>query len=149
MSLKCTNCLSFVGLCRQWLGTALLFDNWLPWFSSWSGLILGLSQKPTVVTTPLVEGQQATLTCTAPGLCSGSDPTFTWTWRGAEEEDSNLMGNITNFKNKCQTCVTWKHSSTLTFNPSAEHHGTEVTCKVSFAGNVSTEETLTLNVTCE
>uniref|UniRef100_A0A3Q2VM68 Ig-like domain-containing protein n=1 Tax=Haplochromis burtoni TaxID=8153 RepID=A0A3Q2VM68_HAPBU len=76
----------------------------------------------------LTEGQQATLTCTAPGLCSGSVPEITWTWRGS---------------------FTQRHISTLTFNPSAEHHNTSVTCKVNFTGRKSTEETLTVNVNCE
>uniref|UniRef100_A0A8C6M1R4 Ig-like domain-containing protein n=1 Tax=Nothobranchius furzeri TaxID=105023 RepID=A0A8C6M1R4_NOTFU len=77
-----------------------------------------LQQKPTLVVPPLTEGQQTTLTCTAPGLCPGSPPNITW-------------------------------SSTLTFNPSAEHHGTNITCKISFTGDTTTEETVTLNVTCE
>uniref|UniRef100_A0A3B4UD90 Ig-like domain-containing protein n=1 Tax=Seriola dumerili TaxID=41447 RepID=A0A3B4UD90_SERDU len=81
--------------------------------------------SPEVTIPPLTEGQQTTLTCTAPGLCSGSDPQITWTL----------------------SAVTQKHSSNLTFNPSAEHHGTSVTCKVSFTGNAATEETVTLNVT--
>ncbi|XP_042279553.1 uncharacterized protein LOC121905402 [Thunnus maccoyii] len=89
-----------------------------------------LSQKPTVTIPPLTEGQQTTLTCTAPGLCSGSVPTITWTWRGTGE-NTQITGN----------------RSTLTFNSSAEHHGTKVTCKVSFTGNKTTEETVTLNVT--
>ncbi|GLD73584.1 sialic acid-binding Ig-like lectin 14 isoform X1 [Lates japonicus] len=97
-----------------------------------------LSQKPTVMVPPLTEGQQTTLTCTAPGLCSGSDPKITWTWRGAGEKDPHITGNIT--ANQGRT-------STLTFNLSAEHHGTEVTCKVSFRGDMTTEETVTLNVT--
>ncbi|GLD53071.1 sialic acid-binding Ig-like lectin 14 [Lates japonicus] len=97
----------------------------------------GLSQKPTMMVPPLTEGQQTTLTCTAPGLCSGSDPKITWTWRGAGEKDPHITGNIT--ANQGRT-------SNLTFNPSAEHHGTEVTCKVSFRGNMTTEETVTLNV---
>uniref|UniRef100_A0A3B4UAL5 B-cell receptor CD22 n=1 Tax=Seriola dumerili TaxID=41447 RepID=A0A3B4UAL5_SERDU len=91
--------------------------------------IKALTQKPEVTIPPLTEGQQTTLTCTAPGLCSGSDPQITWTWRGS------------------LSAVTQKHSSNLTFNPSAEHHGTSVTCKVSFTGNAATEETVTLNVT--
>uniref|UniRef100_A0A3B4UD71 B-cell receptor CD22 n=1 Tax=Seriola dumerili TaxID=41447 RepID=A0A3B4UD71_SERDU len=74
--------------------------------------IKALTQKPEVTIPPLTEGQQTTLTCTAPGLCSGSDPQITWTWRGS------------------LSAVTQKHSSNLTFNPSAEHHGTSVTCKV-------------------
>ncbi|XP_075962732.1 Schwann cell myelin protein-like [Anarhichas minor] len=101
--------------------------------------VKGLTQKPTVMIPPLTEGQQTTLTCTAPGLCSGSDPNITWTWRGAGEKDSHITGNI--------TAVTQRHSSTLTFNPSAEQHGTDVTCKVSFTNSITTEETVTLNVT--
>ncbi|KAM4568079.1 sialoadhesin-like, partial [Fundulus diaphanus] len=37
-----------------------------------------LNQRPTVTNPPLTEGQQATLTCTAPGLCSSSPPKITW-----------------------------------------------------------------------
>ncbi|KAM3613616.1 uncharacterized protein V6R79_002449 [Siganus canaliculatus] len=40
-----------------------------------------------------------------------------------------------------------RHRSVLTFDPSAEHHGTSVTCRVGFANSISTEETVTLNVT--
>ncbi|XP_032373288.1 cell adhesion molecule 3 [Etheostoma spectabile] len=95
---------------------------------------------------PLTEGQQSTLSCTAPGLCSGSDPEITWTWRGAGEKDSHIPGNITDFRTENLTAVTWRHSSTLTFNSSAEHHGTNISCKVSFTNNITTEETVTLNV---
>lgn len=98
---------------------------------------------------PLTEGQQTTLTCTAPGLCSGSVPTITWMWRGAAEDDSLLRGNITAYQTENVTAVTQRHSSTLTFNSSAEHHGTSITCKVSFTGGATTEETLTLTVNCE
>ncbi|XP_032363005.1 myeloid cell surface antigen CD33 [Etheostoma spectabile] len=105
-----------------------------------------LTQKPTVMIPPLTEGQQSTLSCTAPGLCSGSDPEITWTWRGAGEKDSHIPGNITDFRTENLTAVTWRHSSTLTFNSSAEHHGTNISCKVSFTNNITTEETVTLNV---
>ncbi|XP_074508807.1 sialic acid-binding Ig-like lectin 12 isoform X2 [Sebastes fasciatus] len=106
-----------------------------------------LIQKPTVMIPPLTEGQQTTLTCTAPGLCSGSEPKITWTWRGAGEKASHITGNITAFKTEYLTAVTQRHSSTLMFNLSAEHHGSEVTCKVIFTNNITTEETVTLNVT--
>uniref|UniRef100_A0A668RTR9 Immunoglobulin domain-containing protein n=1 Tax=Oreochromis aureus TaxID=47969 RepID=A0A668RTR9_OREAU len=76
--------------------------------------VKGLKQKPTVMIPTLTEGQQATLTCTAPGLCSGS-----------------------------------RHVSTLTFNPSAEHHNTNVTCKIHFTGEMTTEKTSGLKVNCE
>uniref|UniRef100_A0A8C4DEF2 Ig-like domain-containing protein n=1 Tax=Dicentrarchus labrax TaxID=13489 RepID=A0A8C4DEF2_DICLA len=106
-----------------------------------------LTQKPTVMIPLLTEGQHTTLTCTAPGLCSGSRPKITWMWRGTGENHSHITGNITEFKTENLTAVTQRHSSTLTFNPSAEHHGTSVTCKVSFTNNITTEETVTLNVT--
>ncbi|XP_040020655.2 sialic acid-binding Ig-like lectin 5 isoform X2 [Gasterosteus aculeatus] len=109
--------------------------------------VKGLTQKPTVGIPPLTEGQQTTLSCTAPGLCSGSDPEITWTWRGAGEKDSHITGNITAVKTEHLTSVTQRHISTLTFKPSAEHHGTDVTCKVRFTNDVTTEETETLNVT--
>ncbi|XP_049902725.1 sialic acid-binding Ig-like lectin 5 [Epinephelus moara] len=108
--------------------------------------VKGLTQKPTVMIPPLTEGQQTTLTCTAPGLCSGSDHKITWMWGGAGETDSHITGNITAFKTENLTAVTQRHSSNLTFNPSAKHHGTNVTCKVSFANSISTEETVTLNI---
>nr|XP_040020673.1 sialic acid-binding Ig-like lectin 14 isoform X2 [Gasterosteus aculeatus aculeatus] len=109
--------------------------------------VKGLTQKPTVGIPPLTEGQQTTLSCTAPGLCSGSDPEITWTWRGAGEKDSHISATITAVKTEHLTSVTQRRSSTLTFNPSAEHHGTNVTCKVRFPNYVTTEETVTLNVT--
>ncbi|XP_037532490.1 sialic acid-binding Ig-like lectin 5, partial [Nematolebias whitei] len=108
--------------------------------------VRGLSQKPTVEVPPLMEGQQATLTCTAPGLCSGSRPEITWTWRGTRENSSQFTGNITDFHTENLTAVAQRHSSTLTFDPSSEHHGTSVTCRVSFTGGAVTEETVTLNV---
>nr|XP_033496957.1 uncharacterized protein LOC117266109 [Epinephelus lanceolatus] len=109
--------------------------------------VKGLTQRPTVMIPPLTEEQQTTLTCTAPGLCSGSDPEITWMWGGAGENFSHITGNITAFKTEDLTAVTQGHSSTLTLNPSAKHHGTDVTCKVSFTNNITTEETVTLNVT--
>uniref|UniRef100_A0A668RUX0 Ig-like domain-containing protein n=1 Tax=Oreochromis aureus TaxID=47969 RepID=A0A668RUX0_OREAU len=84
---------------------------------------LGLNQKPTVMIPTLTEGQQATLTCTAPGLCSGST--------------ENL------------TDVTQRHISTLTFNPSAEQHNTRVTCNINFTGGKSKQKTFTVNVNRE
>ncbi|XP_042350421.1 sialic acid-binding Ig-like lectin 6 isoform X2 [Plectropomus leopardus] len=107
-----------------------------------------LTQKPTVMVPPVREGQQTTLTCTSPGLCSGSDPKITWTWRGTGEKDSYITGNISAFKTENVTPVTQQHSSTLTFNPSVtQHHGTGVNCKVSFTNNITAEKTVTLNVT--
>ncbi|XP_041797526.1 hemicentin-1-like [Chelmon rostratus] len=104
-----------------------------------------LFQKPTVRIPPLTEGQQTTLTCTAPCLCSGSDPEVTWMWRRTGENGSHITGNVTAFKTDNLT-VTQRCRSTLTFHPSVMHHGTEVVCMVSFTGGMTTEETVTLNV---
>ncbi|XP_053289670.1 sialic acid-binding Ig-like lectin 14 [Pleuronectes platessa] len=111
--------------------------------------VKGLSQRPTVMIPPLTEGQLTTLTCTAPGLCSGSEPTFTWRWRGRGESDADLTGNITAFKTENVAAFAKRSSSTLSFSPSAEHHGTNITCTVLFQAHVSTEETATLSVSCE
>ncbi|CAI5662076.1 unnamed protein product [Oreochromis niloticus] len=108
--------------------------------------VKGLKQKPTVMIPTLTEGQQATLTCTAPGLCSGSVPGITWTWRGAGGTESYITGNSTDFKTENLTDVTQRHVSTLTFNPSAEHHNTNVTCKIRFTGETTTEKTSGLKV---
>lgn len=94
----------------------------------------------------LIEGQRASLTCTAPGLCSWSDPKITWKWTRIGKDESHITGNMSVEK---LTDVTWKLSSTLTFNTLAEFHGTNVTCSVSYGNNITTDETVTLNVTCE
>ncbi|KAM9309863.1 sialic acid-binding Ig-like lectin 14 [Pholidichthys leucotaenia] len=109
--------------------------------------VTALSQRPTVMIPPLTEGQQTTLTCTAPGLCSGSVPEISWKWRRPGSSETEIRGNITDFQTEDLTAVTQKHSSTLTFDPSAEHHGTEVTCEVRFMSGITTEEAKTLNVT--
>ncbi|XP_027867642.1 hemicentin-1-like isoform X1 [Xiphophorus couchianus] len=106
-----------------------------------------LNQKPSVMIPPLTEGQQASLTCTAPGLCSGSPPKITWMWRGEGEKDSYIIGNITALKTENLTAFTKRHVSTLTFNASADHHNTSITCKVNFIGYININETVTLNVT--
>ncbi|XP_039886438.1 sialic acid-binding Ig-like lectin 10 isoform X3 [Simochromis diagramma] len=106
----------------------------------------GLSQKPRVKIPTLTEGQQATLTCVAPGLCSGSAPEITWTWRGAGGTESYITGSSTSFRTKTLTAFTQRHISTLTFNSSAEHHNTNVTCKIRFTGEKTTEEGSTLKV---
>ncbi|KAM3614329.1 uncharacterized protein V6R79_012834 [Siganus canaliculatus] len=115
-------------------------------FSQATVSVRGLTQKPTVEVPPLTEGHEAALTCTAPGLCSGSDPEFTWIWSRGGMNYSHIPGSIIISMSERVTAVAQTHSSTLTFNPSAEHHGTSVTCRVSFANNITTEETVALSV---
>ncbi|XP_051812411.1 sialic acid-binding Ig-like lectin 14 isoform X4 [Acanthochromis polyacanthus] len=108
--------------------------------------VTDLTQKPSVMIPPLTEGKQTTLTCTAPGLCSGSRPKISWMWREAGGNDSYITENIAVVKTENLTAGTKRYRSTLDFSPSAEHHGTNITCKVSFNGGTTTEKTLTLNV---
>uniref|UniRef100_A0A669B1X0 Ig-like domain-containing protein n=1 Tax=Oreochromis niloticus TaxID=8128 RepID=A0A669B1X0_ORENI len=98
-----------------------------------------LSERPTLEIPEITEGQQTTLTCSAPGLCNGS--TITWIWSGSGQSVYEIKENNTEFKSKNQTGF----KSTLTFNASAKHNGGQVTCKVTFK-SVTTNETKTLNV---
>lgn len=105
--------------------------------------IKALQQKPTVLSPALTEGQHASLTCTAPGLCSGPEPTFTWTWRGAEAPP-----NITTATTDRLTPVNHRHSSTVELRASAELHGAELSCTVSYNhGTSSTQDSVRINVT--
>uniref|UniRef100_A0A8C8CNY9 B-cell receptor CD22 n=1 Tax=Oncorhynchus tshawytscha TaxID=74940 RepID=A0A8C8CNY9_ONCTS len=115
-------------------GTMTIKSNQIKFYLSHTH---ALTQKPSVLTPPLTEGEPATLTCTAPGMCSGTPPNITWTWRGTGD-------NITE---EDLTTVTTTHFSTLTFTPSAEHHNMMVTCQVTFQKKYQIEETVTLNVT--
>ncbi|KAK7886990.1 hypothetical protein WMY93_026611 [Mugilogobius chulae] len=103
-----------------------------------------LQQKPTVQVPPLTEGHKASLTCIAPGLCSGSKPLITWTWRKAGEKD---LPNITMATTDRLTAVNHRHMSTLELSPSAELHRAQLNCTVTFIKNLSRERNVKLNVT--
>uniref|UniRef100_A0A3P9MH35 Ig-like domain-containing protein n=1 Tax=Oryzias latipes TaxID=8090 RepID=A0A3P9MH35_ORYLA len=103
-------------------------------------------QKPTVTLPDLTVGHQATLTCTAPALCSKSPPGITWMWRGAAENDPVINGTITAFKKESLTAVTQRHHSTLTFIPTTEHHNSKITCKIQFSNDTITEKTVNLHI---
>ncbi|KAK7886993.1 hypothetical protein WMY93_026614 [Mugilogobius chulae] len=92
--------------------------------------VSNLQQKPTVQVPPLTEGHKASLTCIAPGLCSGSEPIITWTWRKAGEKE---MPNITTATTDRLTAVNHRHMSTLELSPSAELHRAQLTCTVTLS----------------
>ncbi|XP_024119326.1 hemicentin-1 [Oryzias melastigma] len=94
----------------------------------------------------LTEGHQTTLTCSAPALCSTSPPGISWMWSGAAEKDPLINRSITAFKNETLTAVTQRHNSTLTFIPTAELHNSNITCRIRFSDNTTTEETVNLHV---
>uniref|UniRef100_A0A3P9L759 Ig-like domain-containing protein n=1 Tax=Oryzias latipes TaxID=8090 RepID=A0A3P9L759_ORYLA len=108
--------------------------------------VRGSRQKPTVTLPDLTVGHQATLTCTAPALCSKSPPGITWMWRGAAENDPVINGSITAFKKESLTAVTQRHHSTLTFIPTTEHHNFKITCRVQLSDDTTTEKTVNLHV---
>lgn len=84
-----------------------------------------------------------------PGHCSRSAPKITWKWKGRGKEDSHIADNLTSVTTEFGNGVIRKHVSMLMFEAAAVQHLTNVTCKVGFKNNISTEETVTLNISCE
>ncbi|XP_077430959.1 sialic acid-binding Ig-like lectin 5 isoform X2 [Vanacampus margaritifer] len=112
--------------------------------------VMTLWQKPTVLSPTAVAGQASTFTCMAPGLCSGYVPTISWAWRRAGDNDSHAIVNNLTISRYTFSPTALRYKSTWTFNATAEHHGRDVTCKVSYYGvNVTTEKTVKLYVTYE
>ncbi|XP_061676403.1 sialic acid-binding Ig-like lectin 5 isoform X2 [Syngnathoides biaculeatus] len=112
--------------------------------------VTALRQKPALQIPTLVAGQAATLTCEAPGICSGFIPAISWMWRSTEENTSlGVVPNLTTSNSEIFTSPYGiKYRSSLVFTATAEHHGRDITCKVSYwRNNVTTETTGTLNVT--
>ncbi|KAM9782775.1 myeloid cell surface antigen CD33-like [Neosynchiropus ocellatus] len=108
--------------------------------------VRGLSQKPILDVPQLKEGQLTALTCTAPGLCSGSEPTISWRWEGKGKTQQLTGGNITAQKSACLGAVRRQYSSALMFSASSEHHSSSITCTVVFKRGWTTEEKKTLEV---
>ncbi|XP_053700138.1 sialic acid-binding Ig-like lectin 12 isoform X2 [Synchiropus splendidus] len=108
--------------------------------------VRGLRQKPILDVPQLKEGQLTALTCTAPGLCSGSEPTISWKWEGKGKSPHLVGGNITAQKSVSLGAVRRQYSSTLIFSASSEHHSSSITCTVVFKHGGSTEEKQTLEV---
>uniref|UniRef100_A0A4W5RBF8 Ig-like domain-containing protein n=1 Tax=Hucho hucho TaxID=62062 RepID=A0A4W5RBF8_9TELE len=110
--------------------------------------VTAMTQKPSVLTPALTEGEPATLTCTALGICSRTPPSITWTWRGRGTGDNitELRDNTTIQEKEDLASITTTHFSKLTFTPSAKHHSTKVTCLVTFNGTIISKKTVTLNV---
>ncbi|XP_077453962.1 sialic acid-binding Ig-like lectin 5 [Stigmatopora argus] len=112
--------------------------------------VTGLSQKPTMTVHTTSDGEAATLTCEAPGRCSGHRPVFSWAWKGSGDPDDNSRTGVSNVTSYLSTLVSPfmnHYRSSLSFNPSGQQHGREITCKVSYWRNIVTEKTTMLNVT--
>ncbi|XP_026518466.1 sialic acid-binding Ig-like lectin 13, partial [Terrapene carolina triunguis] len=106
----------------------------------------GLTEEPEIQISPaqrvpgmLLAGEPVTVTCTAPGRCSGTPPRVTWTgpFSDTARDVSVQLANST-----------WAHSSMLSFTPSPGDHGQELDCSVIYgpAQGPSTSRTIRLHV---
>ncbi|XP_053867179.1 sialic acid-binding Ig-like lectin 16 [Malaclemys terrapin pileata] len=106
----------------------------------------GLTEEPEIQISParglpatLLAGEPVTVTCTAPGRCSGPPPRVTWTgpFSDTARDVSAPLAN-----------GTWAHSSVLSFTPSPGDHGKELICSTSYRPpwGPSTRRTIQLHV---
>ncbi|XP_032652588.1 myeloid cell surface antigen CD33-like [Chelonoidis abingdonii] len=108
-----------------------------------------LTEEPEIQISParelpgtLLAGEPVTLTCTAPGRCSGPPPQVTWTGPFSDTA-RDVSAQLAN--------GTWAHSSALSFTPSPGDHGKELVCTVTYRPpwGPSTHRTVQLHVICE
>ncbi|XP_066573968.1 sialic acid-binding Ig-like lectin 14 [Amia ocellicauda] len=104
-------------------------------------IINDLTQKPTLSPVSVTEGELATLTCTAPGRCSGTPPTITW------KTKPDLKG-IETHKSEISSDGTTTHSSDFIFWPVPKHNKAVISCEVKFT-NTTTQEKIEESVTLE
>ncbi|XP_044846853.1 sialic acid-binding Ig-like lectin 5 isoform X2 [Mauremys mutica] len=106
----------------------------------------GLTEEPEIQISParglpgtLLAGEPVTVTCTAPGRCSGPPPRVTWTGPFSDTA-RNVSAQLAN--------GTWAHSSALSFTPGPGDHGKELVCSVTYRPprGPSTRRTVRLHV---
>ncbi|XP_044142638.1 sialic acid-binding Ig-like lectin 12 [Bufo gargarizans] len=102
--------------------------------------VTDLTDKPTISSTRLVDGNEVTLTCTSPGRCWKIRPQITWDWERTMTGIRQEMYNIT-YGDGSRT-----FQSNITFTPRKSHNNSTLFCNVTFEGNFSTAEKKTLNV---
>lgn len=93
----------------------------------------------------IIEGEQGTLSCSAPAPCPTLPPSLTWTSGLGGSVESQLQEGIDGL----MTMI-----STLTFTASLPHHGLMVKCSARYTlqpggTTKTTQRNLTLNVLCE
>ncbi|XP_044847597.1 sialic acid-binding Ig-like lectin 13 [Mauremys mutica] len=108
--------------------------------------VTGLTEEPEIQISParglpgtLLAGQPVTVTCTAPGRCSG--PPSRVTWMGPFSDTArDISVQLAN--------GTWAHSSALSFTPGLGDHGKELVCSVTYRPprGPSTRRTVRLHV---
>ncbi|XP_030399104.1 sialic acid-binding Ig-like lectin 16 isoform X1 [Gopherus evgoodei] len=106
----------------------------------------GLTEEPEIQISPahglpgtLLAGEPVTVTCTAPGRCSGPPPRVTWTGPFSDTA-RDVSAQLAN--------GTWAHSSALSFTPGPGDHGEELVCTVTYRPpqGPSTRRTVRLHV---
>ncbi|XP_077113445.1 sialic acid-binding Ig-like lectin 9 [Ranitomeya variabilis] len=101
--------------------------------------VIELSDKPEISPAGgIIVGQEITLSCTSPGICSGNSPSITW-----EGKVKMKREKIYAINNEDGTII---HRSNITFVPSAEDDQLSLICKVTFENNVATSRSISLNV---
>uniref|UniRef100_A0A8C3F3T4 Ig-like domain-containing protein n=1 Tax=Chrysemys picta bellii TaxID=8478 RepID=A0A8C3F3T4_CHRPI len=90
-----------------------------------------LTEEPEIQISParglpgmLLTREPVTVTCTAPGRCSGSPPQVTWTGP-FNDTARNVSAQLAN--------GTWAHSSELSFTPGLGDDGKELVCTVTYS----------------
>ncbi|KAM9114220.1 sialic acid-binding Ig-like lectin 16 [Pangshura tecta] len=90
----------------------------------------GLTEEPEIQISParglpgtLLAGEPVTVTCTAPGRCSGPPPRVTWTGPFSDTA-RDVSAQLAN--------GSWAHSSALSFTPGLGDHGKELVCSVTY-----------------
>nr|XP_005313981.3 myeloid cell surface antigen CD33-like [Chrysemys picta bellii] len=105
-----------------------------------------LTEEPEIQISParglpgtLLAGEPVTVTCTAPGRCSGSPPQVTWTGP-FNDTARNVSAQLAN--------GTWAHSSELSFTPGQGDNGKELVCTITYssAQGPSTSRTIRLHI---
>ncbi|XP_067413589.1 hemicentin-2-like [Emydura macquarii macquarii] len=108
--------------------------------------VLKLTEKPEIqislaggLPEMLVAGEPVTVTCTAPGRCSGTPPRISWTgpFSDTARDVSVSLANVTR-----------THSSELRFTPTLGDDGKNLTCTVTYspAPGPSTSRAVSLQV---
>ncbi|XP_065430196.1 uncharacterized protein LOC122172850 [Chrysemys picta bellii] len=110
--------------------------------------VSGLMEEPEIQISParglpgmLVAGEPVTMTCTAPGRCSGTPPQVTW-MGPFNDTAQNVSAELAN--------GTWAHSSVFRFTPTLGDNGKELVCNITYypPQGPSTRRTIRLHVSC-
>ncbi|XP_044846857.1 sialic acid-binding Ig-like lectin 12 [Mauremys mutica] len=106
----------------------------------------GLTEEPEIQISlarglpgTLLAGEPLTVTCTAPGRCSGPPPRVTWTGPFSDTA-RNVSAQLAN--------GTWAHSSALSFTPGPGDHSKGLVCSITYRPprGPSTNRTVRLHV---